>query len=183
MLSRGDLTDREWAVLERLLPVSNNRCGRWRDHRQVIDGIIHRLSTGAQWRKCPNASPRGRPSTTGTCCGRPTAPGRGSCRTSSPLPTPKAALPGTSTSIRPSRALTSTPQEHLEPPYQRRALQKRSSFQPHGHLLPMIGGESSRARQRPSPAIHPGQRPSGPQVLAASQCRWPTVGLDLIGPP
>ncbi|MEV3856951.1 IS5 family transposase [Streptomyces sp. NPDC050095] len=53
MLSRGDLTDREWAVLEPLLPRGNNRCGRWRDHRQVINGIIHRLSTGCQWRKLP----------------------------------------------------------------------------------------------------------------------------------
>lgn len=39
MLSRGDLTDGEWAVLKPLLPVSNNRCGRWRGHRQVINGI------------------------------------------------------------------------------------------------------------------------------------------------
>lgn len=53
MLSRGDLTDDEWAVLVPLLPTSNNRCGRWRDHRQVINGIIHRLSTGCQWRKLP----------------------------------------------------------------------------------------------------------------------------------
>ncbi|MFC5253612.1 IS5 family transposase [Streptomyces nigrescens] len=53
MLSRGNLTDGEWAVLEPLLPMTNSRCGRWRDHRQVINGIIHRLSTGCQWRKLP----------------------------------------------------------------------------------------------------------------------------------
>ncbi|WP_435532579.1 IS5 family transposase [Streptomyces violaceusniger] len=53
MLNRGDLTDEEWAVLEPLLPRSDNRCGRWRDHRQVINGIIHRLSTGCQWRQLP----------------------------------------------------------------------------------------------------------------------------------
>ncbi len=41
------------AALEPSLPKSNNRCGRWRDHRQVINGIIHRLSTGRQWRKLP----------------------------------------------------------------------------------------------------------------------------------
>lgn len=40
-------------MLEPLLPKSNNRCGRWRDHRQVINGIVHRLSTGCQWRKLP----------------------------------------------------------------------------------------------------------------------------------
>lgn len=54
MLSRGDLTDAEWAVLEPLLPVSNHRCGRWRGHRQVINGIIHRLGTGVQWRELPD---------------------------------------------------------------------------------------------------------------------------------
>jgi transposase len=54
VLSRGDLTDDEWAVLEPLLPRSNSRCGRWRDHRQVISGIIHRLGTG--WHRLPMAS-------------------------------------------------------------------------------------------------------------------------------
>lgn len=38
MLSRGDLTDEEWAVLEPLLPKSNNRCGRWRDDLAVSRG-------------------------------------------------------------------------------------------------------------------------------------------------
>lgn len=52
-MSRGDLSDAEWALLQPLLPVSNNRCGRWRDHRQVINGIIHRLSTRVQWRELP----------------------------------------------------------------------------------------------------------------------------------
>lgn len=47
------MSDGEWAVLEPLLPVSNNRCGRWRGHRQVINGIIHRLGTGVQWRELP----------------------------------------------------------------------------------------------------------------------------------
>lgn len=35
------------------LPVSNGRCGRWRDHRQVIDGILHRVRTGVHWRDLP----------------------------------------------------------------------------------------------------------------------------------
>ncbi|MGW7615041.1 IS5 family transposase [Streptomyces antimycoticus] len=50
---QGDLTDDEWALLKPLLPSGNNRCGRWRDHRQVINGIIHRLGTGVQWRELP----------------------------------------------------------------------------------------------------------------------------------
>ncbi|MEV2189266.1 IS5/IS1182 family transposase, partial [Streptomyces sp. NPDC047966] len=29
-----------------LLPTGNNRCGRWCDHRQVINGILHRVRTG-----------------------------------------------------------------------------------------------------------------------------------------
>ncbi|WP_443032770.1 IS5 family transposase [Streptomyces sp. BA2] len=50
---RGDLSDVEWEQLRPLLPVSNGRCGRWRDHRQVIDGILHRVRTGVQWRDLP----------------------------------------------------------------------------------------------------------------------------------
>ncbi|WP_436841827.1 IS5 family transposase [Streptomyces syringium] len=53
MLSRGDLTNAEWGMLEPLLPQGNNRCGRWRNHRQVINGILYRLSTGCQWRRLP----------------------------------------------------------------------------------------------------------------------------------
>ena len=52
-MGRGDLSDAEWERLRPLLPVSNGRCGRWRDHRQVIDGILHRVRTGVQWRDLP----------------------------------------------------------------------------------------------------------------------------------
>lgn len=52
-MRRGDLTDAEWERLRPLLPVSNRRCGRWRNHRQVIDGILHRVRTGVQWRDLP----------------------------------------------------------------------------------------------------------------------------------
>ncbi|MFF0094883.1 IS5 family transposase [Streptomyces canus] len=52
-MGRGDLTDAEWERLRPFLPVSNGRCGRWRDHRQVIDGILHRVWTGVQWRDLP----------------------------------------------------------------------------------------------------------------------------------
>ncbi|WP_413777807.1 transposase [Streptomyces sp. AM8-1-1] len=84
-----------WAVPEPLLPVSSNRCGRWRDHRQVINGIIHRLGSGLQWRELLERFGRGRQFTSGTCCGRPTAPGRGSAGTSRPPPMPRATLTGT----------------------------------------------------------------------------------------
>ncbi|MGW0712098.1 transposase [Streptomyces sp. NPDC002643] len=46
MISREDLTDEEWALLEPLPPVSDNSAAGGGDHRQVIDGIIHRLGTG-----------------------------------------------------------------------------------------------------------------------------------------
>lgn len=52
-MGRGDRTYAEWERLRPFLPVSNGRCGRWRDHRQVIDGILHRVRTGVQWRDLP----------------------------------------------------------------------------------------------------------------------------------
>ncbi|WP_408992734.1 IS5 family transposase [Streptomyces sp. 1268] len=52
-MGRGDLSGAEWERLRPFLPVSNGRCGRWRDHRQVIDGILHRVRTGVQWCDLP----------------------------------------------------------------------------------------------------------------------------------
>ncbi|WP_413254406.1 IS5 family transposase [Streptomyces europaeiscabiei] len=52
-MGRGDPSDVEWERLRPFLPVSNRPCGRWRDHRQVIDGILHRVRTGVQWRDLP----------------------------------------------------------------------------------------------------------------------------------
>jgi transposase len=53
MMVRREFSDGQWAQLEPLLPVSNNRCGRWRDHRQVVNGILHRVRTGVPWRDLP----------------------------------------------------------------------------------------------------------------------------------
>lgn len=53
MTVRGDLTDEAWDRLRPFLPVSNGRCGNWRGHRQVIDGILYRVRTGVQWRDLP----------------------------------------------------------------------------------------------------------------------------------
>ncbi|WP_356948493.1 transposase [Streptomyces sp. P9-2B-2] len=61
-MGRGDLTDAEWERLRPFLPVSNRRCGWWREHRQVIDGVLHRVRTGC--RTCQNSSARGRKSMT-----------------------------------------------------------------------------------------------------------------------
>lgn len=53
MVGRGELTDRAWARLGPLLPVAGQRGGQWRDHRQVINGILWRLRVGAPWRDMP----------------------------------------------------------------------------------------------------------------------------------
>ena len=45
------LTDAQWALLEPLLPSSKGRQSRpFRDHRQVLEGIVFRLRTGCPWR-------------------------------------------------------------------------------------------------------------------------------------
>ncbi|WP_107480815.1 transposase [Streptomyces sp. IMTB 2501] len=47
------MTDAQRERLEPLLPVSNGRCGRWRDHRQVVNGVLYRIRTGMRWRDRP----------------------------------------------------------------------------------------------------------------------------------
>ncbi|WP_445021016.1 IS5 family transposase [Streptomyces sp. SAS_276] len=47
------MSDAQWERIEPLLPVSNGRCGRWRDHRQVVNGLLYRIRTGVQWRDLP----------------------------------------------------------------------------------------------------------------------------------
>ncbi|MFF8322972.1 transposase [Streptomyces bobili] len=53
-MGRRDLTDKQWAALEPLLPKST-RAGRppvWR-RRQLIDGIRFLVRTGVPWRDIP----------------------------------------------------------------------------------------------------------------------------------
>lgn len=48
------LSDAEWARIESLMPSSDGQRGRpFRDHRQVVEGIIYRLRTGIAWRDLP----------------------------------------------------------------------------------------------------------------------------------
>ncbi|WP_217369576.1 IS5 family transposase [Nonomuraea antri] len=53
VMRRGELTDEAWARVEPLLPTADGRGRPWRGHRQVIDGILWRLRTGAPWRDIP----------------------------------------------------------------------------------------------------------------------------------
>src|SRR5437763_14018873 len=49
-MARWDaLTDRMWRCLEPHLPENGKRGGQWRDHRQVIGGMLWKLRIGAPW--------------------------------------------------------------------------------------------------------------------------------------
>ena len=50
------LTDAQWARIEPLMPSSDGQRGRpFRDHRQVVEGIVYRYRTGVAWRDLPEA--------------------------------------------------------------------------------------------------------------------------------
>ena len=57
-MSRGDLSEVEWRILRVLLPVEREpgKRGRGRppeDNRNIINGVLWRLRTGAPWRDVP----------------------------------------------------------------------------------------------------------------------------------
>jgi len=54
MGNRGDLTNEQWEQMEALLPKANTKRGRpAQDHRQLLNGMIWVLRTGAPWRDMP----------------------------------------------------------------------------------------------------------------------------------
>lgn len=55
----SDLTDREWAILEPLIPAAKAG-GRPRriNMREVLNGIFYLLKTGCQWRMLPKDFPK-----------------------------------------------------------------------------------------------------------------------------
>jgi transposase len=54
-MSRDEaFTDAQWALIEPLLPTSKGKRSRpFRDHRQVLNGIVFRYRTGCAWRDVP----------------------------------------------------------------------------------------------------------------------------------
>jgi len=56
-----DLTDEQWTILEPLIPKPRLRADRrgrpWCDDRQVLNGILWVLRTGAHWRDVPDRYP------------------------------------------------------------------------------------------------------------------------------
>ena len=53
-MSRGDLSEAEWRLLEPRLPPERGRKSRPAfDDRQIVNGILWRIRTGAPWRDLP----------------------------------------------------------------------------------------------------------------------------------
>ena len=52
-VGRHEVTDEEWQLVERVLPEPRNRRGRPRSHRQMLNGLLWLLRTGAPWRDLP----------------------------------------------------------------------------------------------------------------------------------
>lgn len=53
-IKRHELSDIQWQILQPHLPTTTSKGGHpWKDHRMVINGILWKLNTGAQWRDLP----------------------------------------------------------------------------------------------------------------------------------
>jgi transposase len=61
MSKRDNLTDAQWAIIEPLIPEQPTRAdgrGRpWRDNREILDGVIWILRSGARWKDIPREYP------------------------------------------------------------------------------------------------------------------------------
>jgi transposase len=65
-----ELTDQAFTLVRPLLPADSRRGKPWRDHRQVLGGILWKLHTGRPWRDVPERfGPRPTPATTSSCPG------------------------------------------------------------------------------------------------------------------
>ncbi|MFD5390793.1 transposase [Streptomyces sp. NPDC127074] len=50
----AEITDEAWRVLTALMPRQATAGGRWREHRQVLEGIAYTVRTGRGWRDLPD---------------------------------------------------------------------------------------------------------------------------------
>jgi transposase len=91
MNRRFEITDGEW---ERLAPLLSSttprRGGRWRDHRQILSGIVFRVHTGIPWRDLPELYGPWQTSISGSRAGRLMKSGPGSRLACTPRPMPPA---------------------------------------------------------------------------------------------
>ena len=53
MPRRHELSDEEWARIAPLLPPRPTKGTYYKDHRVVLNGMLHRLATGCAWRDLP----------------------------------------------------------------------------------------------------------------------------------
>ena len=53
-MRRHELTDEQFALIEPLLPRAKGAGHPWNPHRPLVNGIVWRLRTGAQWRDIPD---------------------------------------------------------------------------------------------------------------------------------
>lgn len=53
-MRRHELTDRAWEFISDLMPQTQGAGRPWNDHRQVVNGMMWILKTGAPWRDLPN---------------------------------------------------------------------------------------------------------------------------------
>jgi len=52
-MRRQEISDNDWAKIQPMLPSNDGRGRDYRDHRQVLCGIIWAIRTGAPWRDIP----------------------------------------------------------------------------------------------------------------------------------
>ena len=52
-MRRYELSDEQYEWIEPLLPKAGGKGRPWADHRQVLNGLFWKLSSGASWRDIP----------------------------------------------------------------------------------------------------------------------------------
>ena len=52
-MTRQEISDEVWAVMEPLMPTVTGRSRPWTDHRLAIEGMAWKYRTGAPWRDLP----------------------------------------------------------------------------------------------------------------------------------